>query len=96
MLTVLVQDVQALLDEQRRVEDDQAVADRQDVVARPGLEKGANGALARRQPCRGCAASIHSLPGRQAARGPERFSEGGLVAIARANSGVLQMQGAHR
>lgn len=43
--TVLGEDVQALLHAQGRVEDDEAVADGQHVVARPGLEEGANGAL---------------------------------------------------
>ena len=43
--TVLGQDVQALLHAQGGVEDDKAVADRQHVIAGPGLEEGADGAL---------------------------------------------------
>lgn len=40
--TVLIQDIEALLDEQRRVEHDQAVADGQHIIARAGPEEGAN------------------------------------------------------
>lgn len=45
--TILDEDVQALLDEQGGVEDDQTEAERQDVVAGPDLEKGADGLLFR-------------------------------------------------
>lgn len=43
--TILGQDVQALLHAQGGVEDDQAVADGQHIVAGPGLEEGADRAL---------------------------------------------------
>lgn len=43
--TVLDEDVQALLHAQGGVEDDKAVADREHVIAGPGLEEGANRAL---------------------------------------------------
>jgi hypothetical protein len=45
-LAVLVEDVEALLDEQRRVQHDQAVADGQHIVASPRLEECADGSLA--------------------------------------------------
>jgi hypothetical protein len=45
-LAVLVEDVQALLDEQRRVQHDQAVADGQHIVAGPRLEECADRSLA--------------------------------------------------
>ena len=45
--TILVQDVQAFLDQQRCVENDQAVADGKHVIAGAGLEEGANGPLRR-------------------------------------------------
>lgn len=45
-LTILVQYVQALLHEQRRVEDDQAIAYRKNIVARSGLEESSDGSLA--------------------------------------------------
>lgn len=38
-LTVLVEDVETLLDQQRRVQHYQAIADGQHIVARPGLQK---------------------------------------------------------
>jgi hypothetical protein len=41
-LTILVEDVEALFDQQRRVQDDQAVANRQHIVAGAGLEEGAD------------------------------------------------------
>lgn len=43
--TILGEDVQALLHAQGGVEDYKAVADGQHVIAGPGLEEGANGAL---------------------------------------------------
>ena len=74
--TILGEDVQALLHAQGRVENDQTVADGQHVIAGPGLEEGADGAL--RQ-----SASVHitaqhsaavclQVPGRPAARGRAR------------------------
>lgn len=44
-LTLLREDIQALLDQQRSIEDNQPVAERQDIVARAHLEEGANGTL---------------------------------------------------
>ena len=52
--TVLGEDVQALLHAQGGVEDYEAVADREHVIAGPGLEEGANRALR-------MSASIHRL-----------------------------------
>lgn len=43
--TLLSKDVQTLLDQQRSVEDDEAVAERQHIVTRPHFEKGPDGAL---------------------------------------------------
>ena len=78
--TILGEDVQALLHAQGRVENDQTVADGQHVIAGPGLEEGADGALLQ-------SASVHStaqhsaaqrsadfgkVPGRPAARGRAR------------------------
>lgn len=71
--TILGEDVQALLHAQGRVEDDQTVADGQHVIAGPGLEEGADGALLQ-------SASVHTValqtvcrvPGRPAARGRAR------------------------
>jgi hypothetical protein len=40
-LTILIEDIEALLDQQRRVQYDQAVADGQHIVARPRLQEGA-------------------------------------------------------
>lgn len=45
--TILIEYVQALLHQQGRVQDDQAEAQRQHVVARPHLQKGADGSLSR-------------------------------------------------
>lgn len=45
-LTILVQYVQTLLHQQRRVEDDQAIAYRKHIVARSGLEESSDGSLA--------------------------------------------------
>ena len=44
-LTILVQDVQTFLHQQSSIEDYQAIAYRQDVIARPGLEEGSNCSL---------------------------------------------------
>jgi hypothetical protein len=44
-LTVLVEDVEALLHQQRRIQYDQAIADGQHIVARPGLQESAYGPL---------------------------------------------------
>jgi hypothetical protein len=49
-LAILDQDVEALLDQQRRVEDNQAEAQREHVVARAHLEERANRSLLGRQP----------------------------------------------
>lgn len=49
--TALDEGVQALLDHQTRVEDDQAVAERQHIVARAHFEKSANRSLYRPAPC---------------------------------------------
>lgn len=43
--TVLDQDVQALLNEQRSVEDDQTKAEREDIITRSDFEEGSNRAL---------------------------------------------------
>ena len=47
-LTALDENVQALLDQQRGVEDDEPVAERQDIVARSHLEEGTNRTLSDR------------------------------------------------
>ena len=49
MPTILKQHGQALLDEQGSIEDDQAEADRQDIVAGAHLEEGADGFLGSRR-----------------------------------------------
>lgn len=49
-LTILVQDIQTLLYQQGGIEHNQAVADREHVIARPRLEKSSNGSLASCQP----------------------------------------------
>ena len=54
-LAVLVEYVEALLDKQRSVQYDQAIADGQDIVARPSLEEGAYGPLAQ------CQCSVFSV-----------------------------------
>jgi hypothetical protein len=71
--TVLGEDVQALLHAQGRVEDDQTVADGQHVIAGPGLEEGADGALLQSASVHGAALQhLLYVPGRPAARGRAR------------------------
>lgn len=60
MLTILVQDIQALLYQQCGIEDNQAVANRQHVIARPRLEKSSDSSLGACQPL----TATFLLPGR--------------------------------
>jgi hypothetical protein len=45
MRTILDEDVETLLDQQSRVEDDETVTERQDVIACAGFEEFADGSL---------------------------------------------------
>jgi hypothetical protein len=45
--TVLDEDVEALLDQERRIEDNQAKAERENIVTRPHLKEGTYRALCR-------------------------------------------------
>jgi hypothetical protein len=91
--TILVEDVQALLHQQRRVKDNQAIAYGQHVIARPGLEEGSNGSLASwsAQRCMLARQHVSPVPSRPAVRGLRRIVgaaapvEGTVAGIAAAN-----------
>ena len=75
-LTILVQDGQALLNEKTGVEDNQAEAERENVVAGADLEEGSNALLHRRKPDQLPQVpqrwNVELLPGLDAGHDPQR------------------------